>query len=116
MRTLLFPSGSSANPTPARAPARVWSFLISLGLLGLLSLLGLSSLLGLLKRHILDTKSRKSQKTQKTRKTQKTQKIKVKDSKDPSYEVRPFLNRGLPNEIVGFQLKSGVCGGGGQNM
>ena len=23
MRTLLFPSGSSANPTPARAPARV---------------------------------------------------------------------------------------------
>ena len=25
MRTLLFPSGSSANPTPARAPARVYT-------------------------------------------------------------------------------------------
>merc|ERR1711954_320189 len=27
MRTLLFPSGSSANPTPARAPARVSLFI-----------------------------------------------------------------------------------------
>ena len=61
--------------------------------------------------------SRKTQKTQKTRKTQKTQKnqkIKIKDSEDPSNEVRPFLNKGLPNEIVCFQLKSGVCVGGGK--